>query len=164
MADLVTVINASPLIFLASAGMLDFLRPSDGRVFVPDAVMREVSAKVTGLHPVPQVAAYPWLEVVAVGPIPLSVLEWDLGAGESAVLAYALAHTPAGVVLDDLAARRCASAHGLSLSGTLGLVLKARQQGRIPSARETLLVLRSHGMYLSDSVLRRALAEIGESF
>jgi predicted nucleic acid-binding protein len=46
--------------------------------------------------------------------------------------------------------------------GTLGLVLVAKQRGRIPAARPVLESLRASGMYLSDSVLNKALALVGE--
>ena len=65
-------------------------------------------------------------------------------------------------VIDDLAGRRCAEALGLSLRGTVGLVLAAKQAGRITAARPILERLRDSGMYLSDAVLNRALSRVGE--
>lgn len=67
-----------------------------------------------------------------------------------------------GVVIDDLAARRCAEALGIPLRGTLGLVLSAKRAGRITSARLVLEHLRDVGMYLSDNVLDRVLRQVGE--
>lgn len=65
-------------------------------------------------------------------------------------------------VIDDLAGRRCAEAMGLPLRGTVGLVLAAKQAGRIAAARPLLENLRTNGMYLSDAVLNRALRWVGE--
>jgi predicted nucleic acid-binding protein len=89
-------------------------------------------------------------------------LAWDLGAGESVVLGWALAHPGVTAVIEDLAARRCAQALRLPVRGTLGLVLTARSRGSIPSARRVLGELREAGMYLSDAVADRALALVGE--
>jgi len=77
------------------------------------------------------------------------------------VLAWALAHAGSEAILDDLQARRCATAHGLK-GGTLGLVLVAKQRGLLPAALPTLEVLRQSGMYLADAVLNKALAMVGE--
>ena len=66
------------------------------------------------------------------------------------------------MILDDLAARRCAAIHQIPVRGTLGLVLVAKRRGVISSARSTLDELRRVGMYLSDAVLDDALSLIGE--
>jgi predicted nucleic acid-binding protein len=85
-----------------------------------------------------------------------------LGDGESSVLAWAYQYPGTEVIVDDLAARRCAAALGLPVRGTLGLVLIAKQRGAITAARPVLERLRQSGMYLSDSVLNQALALVGE--
>jgi predicted nucleic acid-binding protein len=66
------------------------------------------------------------------------------------------------VIVDDLAARRCAEALGLPLTGTLGLVLKAKRKGLLPAARPALGKLLAAGMYLSPRILDQALALVGE--
>jgi predicted nucleic acid-binding protein len=93
--------------------------------------------------------------------VPPSIQAWDLGTGEAAVLSYALSK-PAAAILDDRTGRRCALAHRIPLRGTLGLVLLAKKRGRIDAARPLLDRLRDEGMYLSDAVLNRALALVGE--
>ncbi len=90
------------------------------------------------------------------------VQAWDLGTGESAVLTYGQAHVGVTLVLDDLAARRCAAAMGMPVRGTLGLVLRAKKRGTLPSARAALDALRRVGMYLSESVRDAALRQVGE--
>jgi predicted nucleic acid-binding protein len=65
-------------------------------------------------------------------------------------------------VIDDLAARRCAAVLRIPVRGTLGLALIAKQRGQISSARQVLERLRYGGMYLSDEVMNRALALVGE--
>lgn len=89
-------------------------------------------------------------------------MNWDLGAGESAVLTWGYVNPGTEVILDDLAARRCAAPLGIPARGRLGLVLSAKQQGRIPAARPVLEQLRLSGMYLSDRVMNQALTLVGE--
>ncbi len=156
------IVNASPLIFFGAAGRLELLRREGGRVIAPQPVVAEVEAKGPHDPVAAALAAAPWIERAPVVATPESVLVWDLGPGESSVLALALASPGAAVVVDDLAARRCARSLGLPLRGTLGIVLDARRAGRIGSARAVLTEMRARGMYLSDAVLDRALAEVGE--
>jgi len=103
-----------------------------------------------------------WLRVVETAGIPAGIQAWDLGPGESAVLAWCSARPGAEAIVDDLAARRCAHALGIPVRGTLGLVLLGKKRGRLDEARPVLEALRRAGMYLSDSATDRALRAVGE--
>lgn len=96
--------------------------------------------------------------------MPEAILQWGLGAGESSVIALALSLTggfaSATAVLDDLQARRCARAAGLSVVGTLGVVVRAARQRRLPKARPTIRALRAAGLYLDDRVIRTVLQRV----
>jgi predicted nucleic acid-binding protein len=94
--------------------------------------------------------------------VPSFIQAWDLGPGESAVLAWAYAHVGTEAIIDDLAAHRCATTFSIPIRGTLGLVLLAKKRGRFPLARPILEGLRRDGMYLSDRTLDQALALVGE--
>jgi predicted nucleic acid-binding protein len=156
------VVNASPLIFLARGGMLDFLRLAGDEVVVPQAVADEVQRREMADVTAQALRQTAWLVTVATPPVPPLIQAWDLGAGESAVLSWAYAAPGTEAIVDDLAARRCAAALGIPVRGTLGLVLTAKQRGLIPLARPVLEQLRQAGMYLSDGVLNQALALVGE--
>ncbi len=78
------------------------------------------------------------------------------------ILRLVYLHSDTEVILDDLAARRCAKYLEIPVRGTLGLVLIAKQRNVIPSARRVLEKLRLAGMYLSDRVMNQALARVKE--
>jgi predicted nucleic acid-binding protein len=104
------------------------------------------------------------LPVVSVVPEPL-VAAWDLGAGESAVLAYVLVNPGWKAVVDDGAARRCARALAIPVIGTLGIIIRARQSNLIPKAAPLLQELREAGFHLNDEVIHIALREtVGEAW
>jgi len=103
-----------------------------------------------------------WLVVVETPPVPEPIQSQNLGSGESAVLTWGYVNPDTEVIVDDLAARRCAATLGIPLLGTLGLVLKAKQRGSVPAARPLLEQLRRSGLYLSDRVMNQALALVGE--
>jgi predicted nucleic acid-binding protein len=156
------VVNASPLICLSRAGLSDLLRQAAGTVMVPMSVAREVLARGPADVTAGLLAKTPWLVQVEDAEIPPSILGWDLGRGESAVLAWALAHPGARAIIDDLHGRRCAEALDIRLRGTVGLVLRARRAGMIASARDTFERLRAGGMFLSDRIVLDVLKEVGE--
>ncbi|HJX64782.1 MAG TPA: DUF3368 domain-containing protein [Polyangia bacterium] len=158
----IAVVNASPLICLSRAGLADLLRQAAQTIVVPAAVAREILAR--GPHDVTTatLASSTWLKQVDDPAIPPGILAWDLGDGESSVLAWALAHPGTRAVIDDLEGRRCAESLGIPLRGTVGLVLRARRTGLIDSARDALERLRQGGMYLSDRICAEVLKEVGE--
>ncbi len=89
-------------------------------------------------------------------------MAWDLGAGEAAVLTGPIAHRGTIAIVDDLAGRKCARAHGIPLKGHFGPGAQRPQEWKDRAARTALQQLRAAGMYLSDALLTKALAEIGE--
>lgn len=160
--DRALVVNASPLILLARIDLLDLLASLAKLLVVPEAVIREVQAgshrdgtadKVKDLASILQVDDLP---------VPDRIRFWDLGAGESQVLAHALERPGAEVVLDDLAARRCARSLGLSMIGTLGIVVLCRHRGTISAARPVIEMLCEAGLRLKPALMDEALAKVGE--
>lgn len=156
------VVNASPLIFLASGGYLSLLRLAGNEIIVPEAVAREIRRR--GIKDITARALQetPWLRVVKPPPVPSFIQAWDLGEGEAAVLT--LAHLLPGTepIIDDRLGRRCAAAFGIPFRGTPGLVLAAKRTGQIEAARPVVERLVHAGMYLSRKVVDEALALVGE--
>ena len=157
------VVNASPIIVLAKVDRLHLLNSLCREVLVPEAVIAEVLAGPPS-DPACQTLQRGWALTVAPQTIPLGLLEWGLGTGETAVLAVALERRPATAVLDDAAARTCAKALGIEVIGTLGVVLRAKKKAIIPSAAEVLKALRTAGLHLDEEVARSALEGVGETW
>lgn len=156
------VVNSSPLIHLAEADLLSLLKEAAPIIWIPEPVAREIRAYGPRDPTARALAAEDWLEVRPVPRLSAEVQAWDLGPGESAVIELARSFADSTAVIDDLAGRRCAEALGLALRGTVGLVLAAKQAGRLPVARSVLERLRDNGMCLADPVLQRALRFVGE--
>jgi predicted nucleic acid-binding protein len=146
------------LIFLGNAGRLDLLRANGAsRIIVPQAVFDEVTATRHNDLAAAALTESDWIEHSAAIEVPPTITEWDLGSGESAVIAIALRIAGARPVIDDLAGRRCALGLGLDVMGTLGVVIAAHRRGGLEDPRQVLLDLRASGMWLSDRVIEAAL-------
>jgi predicted nucleic acid-binding protein len=155
-------VNASPLILLARGGLLDLLRLAGDEVVVPTRVATEIQRRGPDDPTVRALTNTSWLVRLETPPVPALIQAWDLGAGESSVLAWAHAYPGTEAIVDDLPARRCAAALGIPVRGTLGLVLTAKRRGVIPAARPIVEQLRRTGMYLSEHIVHQALALVGE--
>ncbi len=154
----VLIVNASPLIFLGNADRLELLHAMGAERFVvPEPVLDEV---ISGGHTdeaSQAVSQAAWLEKHSSPRLPDSVVAWDLGLGESSVIALALEERGSRVVIDDLNGRKCALAHGLGVVGRLGVVVAAYRRGQVEDLQAVLLELRGAGMWLSDAVLALVL-------
>lgn len=157
------VVNASPLILLARIQRLDLLSALADSVVFPATVLRELEAGTDHDDAARQVTATDSLLEVANLELPDRIRNWDLGPGESQVLAFARANREYEAVIDDRGARRCARALGISYTGTLGVILKCRQQELIPAARPLVEALQTAGIRLAPALVEAALAEVGEA-
>lgn len=133
-------VDSSSLIFLPRTSSLHLLKSLAPQLVVPGPV----------------------LSVVQVSSAPERIGGLTLGKGESAVLVWALSHPGAFVVLDDQRAWSHAFSLQIPVIGTLGVVLRAKRLGMIDLARPLVESLVAKGMYLSRSVIERALALAGE--
>ena len=160
--DRALVVNASPLILLARIDRLDLLTSLAKLLIVPEAVLREIQAGSDRDGTADKVRDLPSLLQVDDRSVPDHIGVWDLGAGESQVLTHGLEQPGAEVVLDDLAARRCARSLGLSMVGTMGIVILCRHRGVISAARPVLATLCEAGLRLKPALMDKALAKVGE--
>jgi len=156
------VVNASPIIVLAKAGYAHLLSALTAEIVVPQAVIDEINAGPSD-DPARLWFAERPLPVAAVSELPAELLAWDLGAGETAVMAYALANSGWTAIIDDNAARKCARSFGIRVKGTLAVVIMAKQRSLIPSAAAVMRQLQQHGYHIQESIVRDALAQtVGE--
>ncbi len=154
----VWVVNASPLIVLDRLGQLDLFVRLGHKLIVPGGVLAEISR---GPRPISadRLASFLTVAVDVIDPI---VAAWDLGRGESEVLTCAASEHADVAVLDDRSARRCAAALGLATHGTLHILLQAKRAGLLPAVAPMIDRARAEGLFLSDSLVARALLLAGE--
>lgn len=89
-------------------------------------------------HDLPDVSALPWAATVTPSIAAFLPTVADLGAGERQVLALAVETPGAVAILDDALARQHGKLLRLRLTGTLGVLLRAKREGAIPALRPLL--------------------------
>ena len=155
------VINASPLILLGKLGRIDLLEQLAKQILVPQAVLCEVASGGAADAGIGDTLVWAQNRVIEDMLVPISISGWDLGAGESQVLAHCILGRYRAV-LDDGEARAAAKVHSVPLVGSLGVILRARKAGLIPAARPLVELLVESGSYLSPELIRQALIKVGE--
>lgn len=96
------IVNASPVIYLSRTRYLDLLQLAAPEISIPQQVAEEIQARGPEDPAARAITETPWIREVDVPKVPAEVLAWDLGPGESAVIAWALRHPGCLAVIDDL--------------------------------------------------------------
>ena len=156
------VVNASPLICLCKSDLSEILPALFTDIIVPAAVHNEIIAKEDITRACRLFFAHPHVKIVSDIVIPLSVMSWDLGAGESVVLSHALEHPEYWAVIDDREARKCAATLGCRCTGTVGVILVAKRRGIISSVKDCLTKLQDAGLWLSQDFVSDLCLKAGE--
>lgn len=125
--------NTTPLIALASIGRLDLMPRLFGQVHVVNDVIDECA--VGGVISVPRLRTLDWVIEVVSTPVANPLILLELDRGEKHTLDMALKAKADRVVIDEKLGRALAEYLGLSVTGTPGILLKAKQAGWIPSFR-----------------------------
>ena len=158
------VINTSPLLaWVAGCGSLAPLEGLYEELLVPQEVAEEIEAGGPHGFGVAEIAAAAWLRrwPAPVNPSPL--LRNSLDKGEAAVIQLALDEGIGTICIDETVGRRLARLCGLQVTGSIGVLLRAKRAGRIGSLRQTMEQMRAHSIWLSDAVVAFALRESGEA-
>lgn len=162
MAETFWVVNASPIIALSKIDQVHLLPKLCSHIIIPQGVAQEIAA------PLEDDAAKQWLRkdgkqwTKDVGFVISIIAAWDLGAGESEVLSWAYQHKNYQAIVDDLAARKCARSLGISVCGTIGVIVRAKQKGKIPNVKLLLNQLQDAGFRLDARLFKTALSLAGE--
>lgn len=155
--------NTSPLLYLYRAGVLDWLPQLFSEIWTPSAVVKEMQEGARNGYDVPDLNQYRWLQIREPDSMPSEWLALDLGPGELAATALALENPDRMVLLDDLLARHTAQAAGLTVWGTLKILLEAKSQGITPQITPIVEKLSASGLWLSRDIRQRILALAGEN-
>jgi predicted nucleic acid-binding protein len=144
------VTDSACLIGLEGIDRLDLLPGVFGPVLAPPAVIREF-----GIRP-------KWLEARDIGETTiLAALRTVVDNGEAEAIALASEYK-LRVILDDRQARAAARNLSIPFTGTIGLLLKAREIGLIEQIKPLLDDLARNDFHLADSLRREALRLAGE--
>lgn len=156
------IADTSPLQYLFQLDLLELLPSLYGQVLIPEAVARELAAGRSRGVSLPDPNDLSWITIRKIASARVLLMAPDLGAGEREVLALAVEISDPMVILDDALARRFARRFELPLTGTLGLLLKAKEVGRIGLINPLFERLDNLGFRLDERTRTSVLKIAGE--
>jgi predicted nucleic acid-binding protein len=147
--------------YLHQLGELHLLPSIYGRISIPKVVADEILAGKSGGIDLPELLALDWIQVHRVE-MNLEPQPRNIHRGEAKVIALALSIPQSLVILDDLAARKHAQLLGLAVTGTLGILVKAKAVGLIERLGPKLERLEKLGFRVSNETRLAILEVAGE--
>lgn len=155
------VCNTSPIQYLHQVGLLEILPTLYCRVVLPRAVMDELDlGRLRGVD-LPETTGLSWMDVIDVDS---KMVRQSRGIhrGEAEAIALAKSRDGATLILDDLAARSYARATGLSVTGTLGILARAKREGLVDCLGPVVEALCDAGFRLAKATRSDFLKLVGE--
>jgi predicted nucleic acid-binding protein len=133
-------------------GELDLLRRVYGKIATTPEVAQEFG------EPLPE-----WVVIKAtVDRYRQRILEMQVDKGEASAIALALEITDCTIILDDYKARKVAAQLGIEMTGTLGVIVKAKLKGLITSVKPYLEKIKLTDFRLTDELMEKIPIEAKE--
>ena len=144
--------DTSCFIILTNIGELELLQKVYGQIVTTPEIVAEFG------EPLPE-----WVEIVQVSDkYRQRLLELQIDKGESSAIALALETPDSIVILDDYKARKIAERLGVTFTGTIGVIIKAKLNGIIPSVKPIIEKIKQTDFRLSAEIEIQALKEADE--
>lgn len=161
------VVSASPVILLGKIGRLSLLKSLKRSILVTPEVAREVGSTSPEAIAMQKAIDEKWISIMQSDVSQIeAIVKGELSKGEMEVIALSLKLKSEGsdvlAVLDDKPARHTAEALGISITGTLGIIIYAARVKQISSqeAIECIEHLLGIGARLDPLLVRRVIREI----
>jgi len=160
------VSNTSPIWNLASIKKLYLIHEQFSDVLIPDEVLAElrVGYDYPAMVEIQRALDEKWLKVEHLNNQHLKQsLMLELDSGEAAAIALAIELGIPHILIDEADGRATAKTMGLQPTGVLGILLRAKNEGKIISLLDELLKLRHEsGFFIAEALFQRILREAGE--
>lgn len=155
---MVVVANSTPLIALSKIGLFHLLNEYFGEVIIPNEVYEEVVIRGGNLFGAKDVSSAEWIKIVSVeNRLAVDALSAQLGKGEAEAIVLAKEKN-ALLIIDDRDGRRTAMNLGILITGTVGLLKLAAEEGEI-DLKNAMDELMASGFRLSKSEYNKIIGD-----
>lgn len=148
----IIVSDTSCLVLFDKLGKLDLLKSLFGKITVTDIIKKEFGKPMPEFIKVknPKNKVYQ------------KVLENTLDSGEASALALALEEPEHLLIIDEYIGRKEAKRLQLTVTGTMGILIRAKEKGLISSVSEIIAEIEKTNVRLSESLIEEVKKKCGE--
>lgn len=161
---MVVISDTTTLSNLLIIDQIDLLQKLYGTISIPTAVRDELFKLVSYRTQVDQFLNQPWVTIYSVTQKEYALLlRQQLDIGEAEAIALAVEMNADLLIVDELKGRAVAKSLGLSVIGTLGILVAAKREGLISQVESALNQLRTNaGFWVSASLQKQVLKSVDE--
>ena len=149
------------IISLLKIGRLEILKDLYDEVFIPQEVFNEIEAGKDKEFYV-DLSKLKWIKIEKIRNGKSLSYFLDLDKGEAEAIILATEQEADLIIIDETLGRFYAKHADLKVTGTVGVLIKAKQLGYITELKPLILELRTKNVWLSDSFIREILKLAGE--
>jgi uncharacterized protein len=157
------IADTSAIQYLYQLNLFDLFFKLYSQVIIPAGVAVEISQGLALDISLPDVNAFTWVKIVSVSAEQLIPNLPNLGIGEREVISLAISMPDALAILDDGLARAYAKELNVAFTGTLGILLKAKQAGHLNLLTPVLNQLNALGFRVDSETQQLILKLADES-
>lgn len=156
--------NATPLIAFARIRQLPLFEKVVRKIIIPQAVADEILTHTTSPYSGNiTVSQEPWIHIQPIqSETQVQLLLPTLDRGEAEVITLALECHAMTVLIDELTGRKVAESLGLAVSGSVGILIRAKQMGEIAAVKPYLDEMVRRGVRYSQRFISAILRRMGE--
>lgn len=145
--------DTSCLIVLSNINELHLLKSLYNNIITTPEVAKEFGASLPD-----------WINIESANdPQTQKILELQVDKGEASAIALAINKPGCIVILDDYKARVVAEGLNVKITGTIGIIVKAKLKGIIPSVKPVLSKIKQTNFRITKAIEEFALKEANEN-
>jgi len=142
-------------------GQLELLREIYKDIIIPEAVFIEIEKGKDKFH-YQDISQLDWISIQTIKDLKVLSYFFDLDAGEAEVIVLATEIEADLVIIDETLGRRFAKHANLTVTGTIGILIKAKEMGLLEKISPLLDEMQKKGIWINDKLKEKILEKVNE--
>jgi predicted nucleic acid-binding protein len=133
-------------------GEFDLLKKVFGKLHITETVQKEFN------QPIPN-----WIEIVELTTNLHQGLSSYLDKGEATAISLASEHENSLLIIDEIKGRKAAKEMGISVTGSLGVLIVAKKKGLIQAVEPLIEKIQKTNFRISEELIEQVLKKVNDS-
>ncbi|WP_296620264.1 DUF3368 domain-containing protein [Marivirga sp.] len=156
------VSNTTPIISLLKLDKLDLLQKLYNQISIPKAVLNEIEAGKNKVY-YKDLSKIEWININPIQDTNALKYFLDLDDGEAEAIVLATEIEADLIIIDEKLGRFHAKHADLKITGTIGILIKAKKEGHLKEVKPLLDELTEKNVWISEKLKQDILKRVNES-